>query len=169
MNCSPKYNLADTSWTELKPSTVLHGLMLTAPSQPLKQQHSSNFLLWLQQAEKHPQASPLHFPLSQKLLRLSTSKFRRFSLECCFLLPTWITDKTVKAQILIKNDYVLERHDLIVKIWSCWEGCGREPKESFEGKCLFHPVLKLLVFTLEGRCKCFSFTVWGTSPWRQKF
>lgn len=131
-------------------------------------QHFSNFLLWLQQGEKHSWAS-LFFFFQSNCLEYHPSKFRRFSLKCYSLLPTWVIHTTIKAQFPIKDDYVLKRHYLIVKLSSCWVGCRRMPEESFEGKCLFHLFLKLLVFTLEGRCKCLSFTVWGTLPWRQEF
>lgn len=112
--------------------------------------------------KKYPQAFLLHFPLSKELLRISPPSIQKTFFKV-IVLPTWVIHTTIKAQLPIKDDYMLKRH-LIVKFWVA-EWLMEGSQWILWGKMSFHLFQKLFVLTLEGRGKCLNFTVWGTSPW----
>lgn len=164
INCSPKYNLAATNWTELKPlwSSMVSCWLLLCPESCLSPTFFSDW-----SREKSIHKSPHSIFLCQ--VRWPPQETQKISFRVFFLLPTWVSHSTTKAQILIKNDCALKK-----TLFDCKnlkfaersvEGSQMYP---LRANVFFIISWNCLFFTLEGRCKCFSFAVGGTFPWRQK-
>lgn len=160
INCSPKYNLAATNWTELKPlwSSMVSCWLLLCPESCLS---PTFFSYWSREKSIHK--SPHSIFLCQ--VRWPPQETQKISFRVFFLLPTWVSHSTTKAQILIKNDCALKK-----TLFDCKnlkfaersvEGSQMYP---LRANIFFHHFLKLLVFHFGRKMQVFQLCSWRDFP-----